>query len=144
MPIDYRNYAPDWSAISAAIRERAGNRCEWPGCNLPNGAFILRSLEDAERYLILRDDGIYYTPDGWPVRLSEMPEEFGLARIVKVVLTVAHLDHDILHNDPDNLRCWCQLHHLRWDAQYHAKNARVTRLRKQEERRAERGEVRLF
>lgn len=144
MPMKRELYAVNWEAISAAIRERAGHRCEWPGCNVPNGAFILRSLDDAARYLILHDDGIYRTPEGRPVRLSEMPDEYADARLVKVVLTVAHLDHDVTNNAADNLRCWCQLHHLRYDAKLHAANARATRVRKREQARAEQGERRLF
>lgn len=38
----------------------------------------------------------------------------------KVILTVAHLDHDITHNDDDNLAALCQRCHLAYDAQQHA------------------------
>jgi hypothetical protein len=51
-------------------------------------------------------------------------------RAIRVVLTVAHLDHDPAHNDDANLRAWCQLHHLRYDAALHARNAAETRRRK--------------
>lgn len=34
----------------------------------------------------------------------------------KVVLTVAHLDHDPRNCDPSNLRAWCQRCHNRYDA----------------------------
>jgi hypothetical protein len=34
----------------------------------------------------------------------------------KVVLTVAHLDHDPENCDPDNLRAWCQRCHNTYDA----------------------------
>ena len=50
----------------------------------------------------------------------------------KVILTVAHLDHDTKHNDLNNLRAWCQRCHLAYDSQYHANNARKTRKRKKE------------
>jgi hypothetical protein len=46
---------------------------------------------------------------------------------VKIVLTIAHVDHDETNNADENLRAWCQLHHLRHDAQQHAENARKTR-----------------
>lgn len=45
----------------------------------------------------------------------------------RVVLTVAHLDHDTTHNDPENLRALCQRCHLDWDLDYHMANARHTR-----------------
>ncbi len=45
----------------------------------------------------------------------------------RVVLTVAHLDHDTTNNDPANLRAMCQRCHLTYDAAHHAANARRTR-----------------
>ena len=42
----------------------------------------------------------------------------------KVVLTVAHMDHDESHGDPARLRHLC---HLAWDAAHHRANARATR-----------------
>lgn len=45
----------------------------------------------------------------------------------RVVLTVAHLDHDTTRSHLENLRCWCQRCHLTYDAQQHARNARNTR-----------------
>jgi 5-methylcytosine-specific restriction endonuclease McrA len=38
----------------------------------------------------------------------------------KVILTVAHLDHNPQNNTPENLRALCQLCHLRYDAKHHA------------------------
>ncbi|NJL72858.1 MAG: hypothetical protein HC888_15545 [Candidatus Competibacteraceae bacterium] len=48
-------------------------------------------------------------------------------RPVKVVLTVAHLDHDPSHADPARLKALCQRCHLVLDAPLHAANARRTR-----------------
>ena len=45
----------------------------------------------------------------------------------RVVLTVAHLDHDPTHCAPENLRAWCQRCHLTYDAGHHAQTARATR-----------------
>lgn len=39
----------------------------------------------------------------------------------RVVLTVAHLDHDPGNCDPENLRCLCQRCHLTYDAPHHAR-----------------------
>lgn len=96
MPMQRALYPPDWPVISARIRGRAGNRCEWPGCGLENGAIVEGSR------------GPY-----------------------RVVLTVAHLDHDPANCNPSNLRAWCQPHHLRYDARQHARNAAATRRRRQ-------------
>ena len=45
----------------------------------------------------------------------------------KVVLTIAHMDHDPSNNAEGNLRALCQRCHLTHDAQQHADNARKTR-----------------
>lgn len=58
----------------------------------------------------------------------------------KVILTVAHMDHDVENNDPANLRALCQRCHLSWDAEHHARNAARTRRRKQ----IEAGQMVLF
>jgi hypothetical protein len=57
----------------------------------------------------------------------------------RVVLTVAHMDHDRTHNEDGNLRALCQRCHLRHDAEQHARNAAATRRAKRE-----RGQLRLF
>lgn len=46
----------------------------------------------------------------------------------KVVLTIAHLDHQPENNEPTNLRAWCQRCHLTYDAKIHAANAQKTRI----------------
>ena len=45
----------------------------------------------------------------------------------KVVLTVAHLDHQPENCADDNLQAMCQRCHLRYDAKHHAANAHATR-----------------
>ncbi len=50
----------------------------------------------------------------------------------RVVLTIAHLDHDITHNNLSNLRALCQRCHLSYDSKHHANNARKTRKLKKE------------
>ena len=60
----------------------------------------------------------------------------------KVVLTVAHLDHDTTNNRSENLRAWCQRCHLTYDAQHHAANRRKTlrrRARKPAQAKAKKG-----
>ncbi|MBI4748635.1 MAG: hypothetical protein HY774_09095 [Acidobacteria bacterium] len=53
----------------------------------------------------------------------------------KVVLTTAHVNHTPSDNRDENLRAWCQFHHLRHDARHHAGNARLTRRVKKDKRR---------
>ena len=58
----------------------------------------------------------------------------------RVVLTVAHLDHDTGNNDPGNLRAMCQRCHLTYDAKLHAAHAAQTRRRRQ----VDAGQLELF
>lgn len=44
-----------------------------------------------------------------------------------VVLTIAHVDHDTDHNDPDNLRALCQRCHNEHDAPFRVHNRRYGR-----------------
>lgn len=47
----------------------------------------------------------------------------------RVVLTIAHLDHDPENNDPHNLRALCQKCHNTHDAAHRAQSRRSTRAR---------------
>ena len=55
----------------------------------------------------------------------------------RVILTVAHLDHDPSNNKDSNLKAMCQRCHLRYDKDQHGFNASLTRDRKK-------GQIRLF
>ena len=48
----------------------------------------------------------------------------------RVVLTVAHLDHQPENCEPENLKAMCQRCHLTYDARHHARNAYATRMAK--------------
>ncbi len=47
-----------------------------------------------------------------------------------VVLTVAHLDGELVDHGDNNLAVWCQRCHLTHDRHQHARSARATRARK--------------
>lgn len=131
-PSERARYPKDWSAISLRIRERAEQRCECTGqcrdrhgdadgtrCDAPNGKHILRALEGP----------VYIT---WEqCEAGELETRFagrGFAeRAVKIVLTVAHLDHAPENCSDENLLAMCQRCHLRMDSELHQRNARATR-----------------
>lgn len=115
MPMDRRRYPTDWPAISRAARERAGWRCEQ--CGAPHGELVVRDRRDPAAW---RPFDCYADADS---------DDAGL-RVVRIVLTVAHLDHDPRNCDPANLRAWCQRCHLAYDAELHRRNAAATRRRK--------------
>lgn len=106
MPIKPENkgrYPKNWKAISAAIRERAGGRCECHG-----------------------ECGLHRTTPG-PRRCVERHGEPAKWANGKVVLTVAHLNHQPEDCRPENLKAMCQRCHLRYDHDHHQKNAYQTR-----------------
>lgn len=140
MPIDKTKYPADWEAISRRIRfERAKGKCEQ--CGAEHGSWVWRSYTDPLNYLTLRADGDYYTKAGERVRMSEMDDEYlprtdreyDTGHDIKVVLTVAHLDHDTTNNDESNLKALCQKCHLRHDAKEHGKHAAQTRRNKRDQ-----------
>ena len=91
MPIDYSKYPPDWKThIRPRILQRAKHCCEQ--CGLPNYRYVDRDTR--EPCLRWDDNG------------------------VKIILTIAHLDHDETNWDvkDDRLKAMCQRCHLRYDA----------------------------
>lgn len=127
MPINYEDYPENWkTVIRPAILERAGNCCEF--CGVANYELIFRHLTEPEFYITLDSDGIHHDHTSAPIH-SELTTEYSL-KPSRVVLTIAHLDHDITNNDYDNLRALCNRCHLKYDGKYHARNAARTRRRK--------------
>ncbi len=123
MPIRPENkerYPANWPEISKAIRERAGDKCEQ--CGVANGAEIMRFTSEDYHGLpvfCLRDTGdVFSAMDGSRVGFEPplaLEDQIG-GKWVKVILTVAHRDHQPENCDPDNLRCWCQRCHNAYDA----------------------------
>ena len=112
MPFNRSLYPDNWRELSAWVRfERAGNRCECSG--------------ECGRH----GDGCA------AINYNEHPVTGS-----KVVLTVAHLDHDISNNNLSNLKAMCQWCHLNYDAAYHARNAAETR----RQRLIENGQMELW
>lgn len=129
MPIrdsEKARYPKDWKAISKRVRDAAGNRCQ--KCGAENGSFVDRGAKGTTH------EGLYMTFDG-RVHDAETGEYLGMCRgsewngekIVRIVLTVAHLDHQPENCADENLRAWCQRCHLTYDAAHHAKNGNATR-----------------
>lgn len=122
MPIKPENrarYPADWKQIRERILRRANWQCEHPGCRARHGVTgywhegRFRPLPDAAW------DAGYRVGDVIACSTGER------LRVIKIVLTIAHLDHQPENCADDNLRAWCQRHHLAYDAQHHA----ITRAR---------------
>jgi hypothetical protein len=87
-------YGEDWPAVSRAVRDRAGGRCECAG----ECGWVRHDYAD---------------------RCEAMNHEPSPFTGSRVVLTVAHLDRDghTGTNDPDRLKAMCQGCHLAYDRQ---------------------------
>ena len=129
MPIDYKKYPANWkSEIRPAILKRAENKCEF--CGVKNYSIGLRNKE-----------GIFYTVDFITEELEstglDMFEDEllhcvlidGSVNPIKIVLTIAHLDHDIKNNDYSNLRALCQRCHNRHDVGFRKQNRDKNKLK---------------
>ena len=107
MPIKAQNkdrYPTGWKAISARIRfERAKGRCECRGeCGHNHPEYYCSKKRRRERQRCSARHGQPH-----PVTGS------------RVILTVAHLDHQPENSDDGNLTAMCQRCHLAYDADHH-------------------------
>lgn len=129
MPIRPENkdrYPKDWKAISKRIREAAGNKCQ--KCGAFNGATVVRvnSKDYDEAAYITEDLEVFSAEDGRFLGL-ETTYAHDDGKSVKIVLTVAHLDHQPENCADENLRAWCQRCHNHYDAKTRAKGVQSRR-----------------
>jgi hypothetical protein len=120
MPIDYKKYPKNWkSEIRPYILNRANHCCE--DCGVKNHDTGFRGIDGHfynDNFIIQQLD--LYGIDMFDKHISEKAKHF------KIVLTVAHLDHNLSNNDYSNLKALCQKCHLNYDKEHHSKNRRKT------------------
>ena len=115
MPIDYSKYPPGWfTRIRPEILERDNHQCKF--CGLPNGAEVTR---------VKIFNRVRWFPSFEAFLNSEFYSKNARYKILptcKVVLTIAHLDHDESNWNikMDRLAALCQRCHLVYDAQHKA------------------------
>ena len=131
MPIKPENkarYPKEWPDIRAEVLRRADNMCEFCGVeNYAMGRWFENHWHVAHWLGSCENDR--------PRTDRPHPCHFGesviWARPIRIVLTIAHLDHQPEHNgergNRPNLKALCQRCHLRYDAKHHAHNAARTR-----------------
>lgn len=117
MPINYKKYPKNWlSEIRPRILKRANNICEFDGCDFKHLEMVwsvkykgkvqgwFRELSEANKH-----------PKTIEIKKGKIIEN---PKKIKVILTIAHLDHDENNKDvkDDRLKAACQLCHLRYDA----------------------------
>lgn len=122
MPIDYKNYPSNWKTeIRPAILKRENNRCKF--CQVENYAIGYRN-ESGDWF----DIGCSMQGD----LDAEDARDLGY-RVIKIVLTVAHLDHDLKNNEYENLAALCQRCHNRHDIKNRVHN-----------RATKKGQIKIF
>ena len=125
MPIDYKEYHPDWKAISLRIRkDRACNKCEW--CGEMNGEVVRLNKATRQRERAGFMSSKHSEALDYARALNDSAND-GLGRWYPVVLTVAHIDHDKTNNDDGNLAALCQACHLGHDSKQHENSRRYGR-----------------
>lgn len=127
MPVKAENrarYPKDWPTISQRIKQRSLWHCEW--CGVHHGELGGRS--PAGSWHKARPLGENMLRLEWPKEGDQsMCEGYDTPlRIVRIVLTVAHLDHTPENCDDANLKALCQRCHNRYDMPHRRKNANAT------------------
>lgn len=126
-PETLARYPADWPAIRARIQRRAANKCEQ--CGVANHALGGR-LRDG-RFMLAMPLGEKLLRLEWPrpgvSAWCADGERYERLRVIRIVCTVAHLDHMPENCDDDNLRFWCQRCHLSYDVKHHGTTAYMAR-----------------
>jgi len=129
MPIRPENkdrYPDDWKEIRAKILERANHCCEF--CGVKNYAV---GYWEGEKFVEYKD------PESFEADVAALVDG---KNVIKIVLTIAHLDHTPENCNPANLKAICQRCHNRYDAPMRAAG-RVTRRKEEMEKN---GQTRLL
>jgi len=140
MPINYKEYPPEWKEIRERILKRADDCCEF--CGLPN-------YEEGYRIMIQNENGKWIWLEGV---LCFNPRHFKekyyrkqilldgssayfvqnlkvSKRKTKIILTIAHLDHDKENWEikDGRLAALCQLCHLMYDVGHKSEKRKRTK-----------------
>lgn len=111
MPIDYKKYPSNWKTeIRPRILKRANDCCEF--CQVKNHSLIHSFKENGKTVWRWLSYGDFIRNE---------------AKTIKVVLTIAHLDHDKQNENikDDRLKALCQLCNLRYDAPEKARRKKL-------------------
>lgn len=129
-PIDYSQYPENWKTeIRPAVLKRAGEirndegeiiqeaTCEEEGCGCINHSLIHRTGPGKTDW------------EPWPEGMASEAADLDGKKCTKIVLTIAHLDHDKSNHDVtiDRLKALCQKCHFRYDLKLHITNRNANR-----------------
>ncbi len=131
MPIDYKKYDPAWKTeIRPAVLKRAECCCE--KCGIDNYAVVYwdKELKKWERMRgnidcdAAGNGECSYQDARLCADLNN--ESAGYKVWIVIVLTIAHLNHDVTDNRMENLAALCQRCHNNQEKEYRRQNAKVT------------------
>jgi hypothetical protein len=113
MPINYSRYPPHWKELRESVLIRAENKCEFCGKKNYSTVWAVRYRRRSKWYETFEE------ADEQPRTIES--NKSGLIpnpKPVKVILTIAHLDHDETNHKVliHRLKALCQMCHLRYDA----------------------------
>jgi heterodisulfide reductase subunit B len=126
-PCNYKLYPKNWKTeIRPAILKRANNCCE--ECGLKNYEIGYRDIAGYfYGYQLIED---LLERKGYDIFCHELKNCYdnkgNPTKPIKIVLTIAHLDHNIDNNDYSNLKALCQKCHLSLDKNQHRNNSKQT------------------
>ena len=109
--------SPEWLALRCQILRRACDRCE--KCKVPNHQHVVRFAGSPYDWLVIGDP----RAGGRTADNLFAPDE----RVVRIVLTIHHVDGDPTNNDPANLQALCQCCHLNLNRAKHIRKRRANR-----------------
>ena len=109
LPENKHLYPKNWDEISARIKERDGNACKF--CKVPNYSIGYRQ----------KDGQFIHIEQSHQGDIDAMEAIQDGYKIIKIVLTVMHLDHNPENCDDNNLASGCQRCHNKYDAPHRAK-----------------------
>lgn len=131
-PINYKAYPADWKDIRSRILKRADGRCE--KCKALNHDWVWRGTANGKPIYQTADLDVYDAETGEHLSESGLDISMDVGengdKLTRIVLTIAHKDHDISNSADDNLAAWCQRCHLAHDRELHTQHARETREKK--------------
>jgi hypothetical protein len=131
MPIrpEFRHFylGDSWAEARGRVLERAGHRCEQ--CHKPNreAVWTFRAYDGSQwwSWTLGRRQVWIDCKTGTRMKFAltttkaAEAQTNGLMRIVRVVLTVAHLNHKPGDDRLENLKAFCQWCHLHYDKLHH-------------------------
>lgn len=135
MPVKPENkarYPNDWPAIAEEVKAAAGWRCE--KCGVFHGDVIWRGTAADGRPVFKAAGASQFCPPICAETGKAVPDLFwddvaAAPKPTRIIITVAHLDHQPENVERSNLRALCQRCHLAYDSRHHAANAAKTRHR---------------